>query len=641
MRKARALLLAALMLFPLSAPVSAGGASRFEGLYPTAAGSALMQVDAGPGGSEIVSLAVSGTLALALRASPQGAGEQALTLINLGTNRILAHRALGEAAGGNPVDAGFLGDGRVYALNRSGWALTVFDGQLAPHAQYGPYDSEDAWDALVEKGGGTLWLAGGKGASVLRLSLMDGQKERMDSGLPEGWVFHSFLGEADGAVWCAFENDRGYQVAGVTDGYGPMRLLPLPMGFFGQQGGFLLASRGTHALASALPETRRFLRLEGWRNQEFALGGGDGFLLSVCPGSEAPLRVYDLRNAVLAGELALPGWSPHTLFGAAAVSGEGFALLSTVNMETGVSVLYLWDFAAQTAAPKALQTVTLEEVRLENDRRAAAIGDRFGMSVHIRQAGAGFENDAYSGAAMEDEPGIAHALDQAEAFLSRLPEGMARETLTPPYERLSLYLCGAILPKGGDGLVSAVGFSSEQGTERYIAMDARNCDMEQDLAHEFMHLVEDRLWLMEGDETGSPMSRWVRLSSPDTENRGYAYSYHAADGTELQDPAYTASDPLAASDPGRVWFVDAYSRTFPLEDRARIFEHLFTWDAAKPNLFVSPRLAAKAQVLSAAIRNAFASVRATAVAPWERAIAVLPYGQAMKLLDEARDGGAE
>lgn len=641
MKRAFAILLASLLAFATFPTAPAWGQGRFDSLYPPAAGGALMSVAVGQDNGEIVSLALSGRLFLALRYETQDGGQLALTLADLETGRTLARRALDGGNVGAGFDMGFLSDGRIYALSYADYTLTVFDGSLEPVARYGPFETKGVWSVRVETSGDALWLAGGEEAAVLRISLADGQIRRVDSGLPDGWVVRSFLGEEGGKIWCAFESDWGYQALGAVSGEGTMRLLPLPAGFFSQPGGILLGSRGPRALAAVLPETQRFLQLDGWREQEFALGGGDGFLLTISPGSAAPLRVYDLRKAVLAGELALPERAPHVIFSASAVSSDGFALLSTINLESSESALFLWDFAAQASARKPLRTVTLQEVRQENDRRAADMGRRFGLSVQIRQDGAGFVNESYTGTAMEDEPGIAYALDQAEAFLSALPEGLARETLTPPYKRLSLYLCGAILPKGGEGLRSVVGFSSHEGAERYIAMDARRYDMGKDLAHEFMHLMEDRLWRVEEGAADGPMAQWARLSPPEAENRGYAYSYREPDGAELYDPAYTAGDPMAGSDPGRVWFVDAYSRSFPLEDRARIFEYLFTWDAAAPSLFAYPRLAAKAQVLNAAIRNAFPSVRAMDQAPWERAVDPISYDQAIRMLKEAEEGGAE
>ena len=97
------------------------------------------------------------------------------------------------------------------------------------------------------------------------------------------------------------------------------------------------------------------------------------------------------------------------------------------------------------------------------------------------------------------------------------------------------------------------------------------------------------------------------------------------DGNELSDTAYTGDDPLAADMPDTVWFVDAYAKANPKEDRARIMEYLFDSKDELPAAFGSVHLMEKAQYLCAIIRECFPSTRAVETLPWERLIEAVPY----------------
>ena len=66
-----------------------------------------------------------------------------------------------------------------------------------------------------------------------------------------------------------------------------------------------------------------------------------------------------------------------------------------------------------------------------------------------------------------------------------------------------------------------------------------------------------------------------------------------------------------------MWYVD-YARTFPQEDRARLFEILFVAQDALPDAFRSPHIMRKAQYLRHLIRQAFPSLQGVPTLPWER-----------------------
>ena len=121
------------------------------------------------------------------------------------------------------------------------------------------------------------------------------------------------------------------------------------------------------------------------------------------------------------------------------------------------------------------------------------------------------------------------------------------------------------------------------------------------------------------------LADWLLLCPPEAENAGFYYDYHDENGWELSDTRYTLDDPDAWENPGNAWFIDAYSRTFPLEDRARIFETLFLAGEDAPDLLSSPHLLRKAQYLCAILRERYESLRDAPPLYWERHITPIPY----------------
>ena len=80
---------------------------------------------------------------------------------------------------------------------------------------------------------------------------------------------------------------------------------------------------------------------------------------------------------------------------------------------------------------------------------------------------------------------------------------------------------------------------------------------------------------------------------------------------------YTPSDPLSNEDINRIYFVDGYATTFPLEDRARIFEHIAV-DEELLNAFESKNLMVKAECMCAVIRDVFSCIDENDMPFWEK-----------------------
>ena len=148
---------------------------------------------------------------------------------------------------------------------------------------------------------------------------------------------------------------------------------------------------------------------------------------------------------------------------------------------------------------------------------------------------------------------------------------------------------------------------------------------EQSLAHEFMHVMEDRIYACAQERGIEYLNYWESF----TPGQGaYYYSYFDENGLEISDPAYTAAAGEIDGSPSEVWFLDSYSRSYPLEDRARILEYLYAGeDGLYAGVFQEPHIQAKAQYLCAVIRECFPSCANAARLPWETFVDPTPFSQ--------------
>ena len=74
--------------------------------------------------------------------------------------------------------------------------------------------------------------------------------------------------------------------------------------------------------------------------------------------------------------------------------------------------------------------------------------------------------------------------------------------------------------------------------------------------------------------------------------------------------------PGHAKKPGKEYFIDTYSMSYPKEDRARLFEYAMT--AGHEDLFSSPNLQRKLQQLCTGIREGFGLKNHEDPLPWEQ-----------------------
>ena len=125
------------------------------------------------------------------------------------------------------------------------------------------------------------------------------------------------------------------------------------------------------------------------------------------------------------------------------------------------------------------------------------------------------------------------------------------------YAGLSIYLTGKLTPKESDTTISdPAAFSLVSNSKYIMVIDITNSSFANLFYHELMHNIEFTL------NNEYAFADWNSLNP---NNFLYDLSY-----TKESNPTYTLNN-ISSKD---IYFIDSYSKTYPDEDRARIFENI-------------------------------------------------------------------
>jgi len=205
------------------------------------------------------------------------------------------------------------------------------------------------------------------------------------------------------------------------------------------------------------------------------------------------------------------------------------------------------------------------------------------------------------------------ALRKLKKLVAGYPEGIFDEMCTSGVKGIKIYLCGSIYSTSSSGISSAGALAFTEGYNRCVAFDITYIgSLEKNFAHEFMHVMDDKISEMEAKTDIPYLSTWNTFVPPD--GHGFYFSYHDEKGEEMNDYSNTLTWNKSESD---IWFVDAYAKSYPTEDRARIMENLVTLEP-QDGFLHGENLLMKARYLCAVIRECFESVKNCEIAPWEK-----------------------
>ncbi len=552
--------------------------------------------------------------------------EALLSLVDLHDKKLISTQNLQsglifyEADSYSLWEAGFLDDGSLYAINQPLGQLALFDKQLNRTRDISLPKDDLLYENLVQSNGETVWLGGIKEALSL-FSIADGSQRQIKPNLPAGFSFSRFLGEWEGRVHVLYTDEQGLSLlcSISPDGKSQLSSLRPDSTQINRDSVFLQA--GLAVMLGRLPDQGQYRFIPNWREMEYPMELTTSLMFtSQYQEEQVILRVYDQQAGLLLQELALAYSEENPLYQASALDENGFMLFVFQKYDDPEGELFRWDVRqAPLNRDIGMVGVTMEDLRQGNDELAGAIEAQHGIHLFLREQGIRFRDDTYQGEVSKSELKLRWTLTLLKQFLDSLPDNMIQEAVLPYYEGLNVYLAGSLQQRGLEGIPAPGGFASSIDARRSLVLTTENYTQLSTIVHEFMHIFEDRL----GEHTTNGegvnlLALWENLGPEGVPDRGYVYRYTDDSGYVFGDGRYTAERYDEAPTEDTVWFINAYSRTFPIEDRSLLFEHSYPGAVAYLVIRDYPHLLTKARALHALLRMAFPSVQAVQEAVWEQ-----------------------
>lgn len=228
-----------------------------------------------------------------------------------------------------------------------------------------------------------------------------------------------------------------------------------------------------------------------------------------------------------------------------------------------------------------VQGPTLPDSLSDLRQQADALEEKYGVQILMEnQTLELFINHAE---VQEDSVLIANALNTLDQALALYPDGFLRQFQNGIGEG-GLYFC---LTGKIQGSLNPVGKTLKTKNRYELLLDISSDDLDKTVHHELWHAIEMKL---STDSFDHP--KWHSLNPKE----GAYYGYYDSGYQSLTQWTYAESG-------NKCYFVDAYARINPREDRARIMENVMATDAS--DLLQSTVIRKKLEIMSKTIREQF------------------------------------
>ncbi len=284
----------------------------------------------------------------------------------------------------------------------------------------------------------------------------------------------------------------------------------------------------------------------------------------------------------------------------------GTVYLLTYHPNLDCHILYRWDPTAPAFATESSVSCTapypqVPESLEECQKYAAQLSQEYGISIHVGQDALTVQPWDYTLEAETLPRILMQELSLLEQRLAQFPKTILAQTeshFTELHLSLVREITGSTAP---DSLDTATGIQFLDGKEVHVIIAVGQYS-QQALYHELYHVMETHIL-----SESAAMDQWNEWNPS-----GFVYSFQNQpnDGWE----AYLTGKSRA--------FVDAYSMTYPKEDRARVFEYAML--PGNADVFRSETMQTKLTALCQAIRQAYGLKKAETL-PWEQYLAYPIY----------------
>lgn len=222
----------------------------------------------------------------------------------------------------------------------------------------------------------------------------------------------------------------------------------------------------------------------------------------------------------------------------------------------------------------------------------------------------------YQAEPMPDPASARRALETLGETLDLFPPSFFPSVKEGFCTSITICLAGELRAVDSGAYMESVhAFTTVDGGVLWLVVDAREPVRHSTLLHELIHVIDYRLLGMGQMRE----EEWNRLNPP-----GFSYynAYLDEAGMDYRITGSREYTSLAEKDPDRIYFYDPYSRTYGMEDRARLMEELMEDDRTgrKDRCFSSPHVQAKLRFYFYTLRQAFGNGRWPEETAWEAAL---------------------
>lgn len=371
-------------------------------------------------------------------------------------------------------------------------------------------------------------------------------------------------------------------------------------------------------------------------DQSYMFDYRDGFFVSqiASEGIGTGVTLYSIQHSSKQ-TVELPSQNGEQYIGYIKLADNGAVVIDAV-VDFKYSRLYMWLPDKASDGERVGITVTDRAGLLS---RADSMRDRikslYGITVLYGKDGSNFNASDYVGETVTDEIRIYNAMTILNDTLAKYPRGIFGEMLDKGLNGFNFYLCGTLSGTQSWTISSALAITFtdyQSGTKRIVCDVGGYYMLDQTIAHELMHVMDDAIWNAEVN-TGIPYySMWLGLLPKGVD---YYYYYVDENGVEPTDTSYTV---MGEANDENIYFIDTYSKTYPTEDRARIMEYLFKTDNGQLSPSIrGEHLTEKCRALCLILRNVFPSVAAENGVFWESGLGTLNEDEINVFIERYRE----
>ena len=303
--------------------------------------------------------------------------------------------------------------------------------------------------------------------------------------------------------------------------------------------------------------------------------------------------------------------------GSPAMCGD-WCLWTLRDPVTGPVRVFLWDTAAcKGTGWKAPDTEPYTEPPAADygdlSRRASDLEERYGVRI-VLGTNIPSEFSDYAAQPVTDAPVIDGSLSVLDNVLSLYPDGYFDALKGSYYRDIAFYLTGPLTPHNADSNISNAGaFATESDGVMQLAFDLYDDLSPDTVIHELTHAADYR-FLGEGiwDEEA-----W---NSMNPEGFSYYEAYIDENGESYEtvgSPDHTAMDGWPADE---VYFIDPYSKTYAMEDRARLMENLLAGSSPYKYCFSGEHVREKLGFYFRFLRKTLGDESWPSLTSWEEAM---------------------